>query len=53
MNKNKGVVYTVKRIYKGTYSVNDLIDSIIKAHYYNDADKEEKIIDTKEQKKAV
>ena len=40
MNRNnEGVVYTVKRTYKGTYSVNELVGSIIRAHYYDDAEK--------------
>lgn len=33
---NKGVVYTVVRNYKGTYSVDELINSIIQSHYYEE-----------------
>lgn len=35
-NQNEGVVYTIKRTYKGTYSVDELISSIIKTHYYEE-----------------
>lgn len=38
-NQYEGVVYTIKRTYKGTYSVNELISSIIKTHYYEEVDK--------------
>lgn len=34
-NKPEETVYTIKRSYKGLYSVDDFIDSIIKTHYYN------------------
>lgn len=32
---NKGVIYTIRRTYKSTYSVDELISSIIQTHYYN------------------
>lgn len=32
---DKGVVYTIKRTYKSTYSVDELISSIIQTHYYD------------------
>lgn len=31
--KEEGVIYKVKRQYMGTYSINELIESIIAAHY--------------------
>lgn len=37
---DKGVVYTIRRTYKSTYSVDELISSIIQTHYYdNDTNK--------------
>lgn len=37
---DKGVVYTIRRTYKSTYSVDELISSIIQTHYYNNDNNE-------------
>lgn len=39
--ESEGVIYTVKRVYKGTYSVDEMISQIIQSHYYNREETEE------------
>lgn len=55
MNKkisDKGVVYTIKRTYKGTYSVDELISSIIQTHYYDNGSNQ-KVTPLKEEKNSA